>query len=1072
MYLKRLEIFGFKSFAEKTVLEFFPGITVIVGPNGCGKSNILDAIRWALGEQSTRSLRASRMEDVIFNGTDRVPPLNLAEVSLTFDNSDRFLNYDADEVVIMRRLFRSGESEYFINRNQVRLRDITELLIGTGMGAESYSIIEQGKIDLLLSAKPDERRLVFDEASGITKYKVKRRETLRKLAETEQNLLRIGDIINEVQRQLNSLERQARKAKRYQELYGQLREKEIQLGLRQVLDIEQEMGLLSSELEGIRASEGLKQRLLLEKSQELEQLRDRVFELEEKINEIQEELGRVSSEQEQGLLKVSVNKERISELKRQRDMFLKEKEQLAVRMDQRQDQIRGLREEIEKYLQDLRGVEGKISEKETDLEKLVSELLNKEKELESLRVAIFEDNRKLSALRNEEKDLEFEVNSLYSQRRHSEEQLQQIQGQISKLEEKISSCRVRIKEIEEELESCRGLEMEKVKAMIREKEKVCHDLESEMEHVKEEITAVETQKEILSDLEAKYITLPEERKIDVWVKKANFEIGNIVARVDSVIEEKDDWMHLSCSAKLLPRHLSDLDELLTRLTDRLKDLEMRLAQSRKELDSSYEAQRELEKKITTLDSELSYQYSLIEEANEGLEKYRTQVDVLSEEIGSIDAQIRDCERKIFKLREEIGELEKRVFEESEGSKRLEKEIEDLRNLRLEKEQEFSRLTAERDVIRANLDHLKENLDSMMRNLDEERKTVEERDRLQQEIDKRIKALEEEIERIEGQSREWEDTIESLRKNRDSLRERYQELRGQLERIEKEKEEIGSQVDGLRGKAHQLELKIQEMEFKRKSIISHLKEVYDVNLEEEKKKVILPIELDITALEEEIDSLKEKIRKMGAVSTIAIEEYEELRQRYEFLTAQRDDLLKAKSTLKETINRLNKTSEELFTQTFSRIREEFKRFFRMLFGGGNADISIINEDDLLESGIEITARPPGKQLKSITLLSGGEKSLSAIALIFAIFKVKPSPFCILDEVDAALDESNVDRFLRLLKEFSKKTQFLVISHNKKTIASGDVIYGVTMPTGGISKVISVKLISEDLPHRDLGEFVNR
>ncbi len=1072
MYLKRLEIFGFKSFAEKTVLEFFPGITVIVGPNGCGKSNILDAIRWALGEQSTRSLRASRMEDVIFNGTDRVPPLNLAEVSLTFDNSDRFLNYDADEVVIMRRLFRSGESEYFINRNQVRLRDITELLMGTGMGAESYSIIEQGKIDLLLSAKPDERRLVFDEASGITKYKVKRRETLRKLAETEQNLLRIGDIINEVQRQLNSLERQARKAKRYQELYGQLREKEIQLGLRQVLDIEQEMGLLSSELEGIRASEGLKQRLLLEKSQELEQLRDRVFELEEKINEIQEELGRVSSEQEQGLLKVSVNKERISELKRQRDMFLKEKEQLAVRMDQRQDQIRGLREEIEKYLQDLRGVEGKISEKETDLEKLVSELLNKEKELESLRVAIFEDNRKLSALRNEEKDLEFEVNSLYSQRRHSEEQLQQIQGQISKLEEKISSCRVRIKEIEEELESCRGLEMEKVKAMIREKEKVCHDLESEMEHVKEEITAVETQKEILSDLEAKYITLPEERKIDVWVKKADFEIGNIVARVDSVIEEKDDWMHLSCSAKLLPRHLSDLDELLTRLTDRLKDLEMRLAQSRKELDSSYEAQRELEKKITTLDSELSYQYSLIEEANEGLEKYRTQVDVLSEEIGSIDAQIRDCERKIFKLREEIGELERRVFEESEGSKRLEKEIENLRNLRLEKEQEFSRLTAERDVIRANLDHLKENLDSMMRNLDEERKTVEERDRLQQEIDKRIKALEEEIERIEGQSREWEDTIESLRKNRDSLRERYQELRGQLERIEKEKEEIGSQVDGLRGRAHQLELKIQEMEFKRKSIISHLKEVYDVNLEEEKKKVILPIELDITALEEEIDSLKEKIRKMGAVSTIAIEEYEELRQRYEFLTAQRDDLLKAKSTLKETINRLNKTSEELFTQTFSRIREEFKRFFRMLFGGGNADISIINEDDLLESGIEITARPPGKQLKSITLLSGGEKSLSAIALIFAIFKVKPSPFCILDEVDAALDESNVDRFLRLLKEFSKKTQFLVISHNKKTIASGDVIYGVTMPTGGISKVISVKLISEDLPHRDLGEFVNR
>ncbi len=1072
MYLKRLEIFGFKSFAEKTVLEFFPGITVIVGPNGCGKSNILDAIRWALGEQSTRSLRATRMEDVIFNGTDRTPALNLAEVSVVFDNTDRFLNYDADEVVITRRLFRSGESEYLINRNQVRLKDIAELLMGTGIGAESYSIIEQGKIDLLLSAKPDERRLVFDEAAGITKYKAKKKETLRKLAETEQNLLRVGDIISEVQRQLNSLERQAKKAKRYQELYSQLKEKETILGLRQIFDLEKEKEELSAELSSIQASLELKQGVSFERQKELEDLRKRVFDLEEKINQIQERLGYVSSEHEQGILRISMNRERIAELERQREVFFKEREQLLVRMEERQDQVRVIEEEISRQEERLARMEEEIREKERELESLVSTLLEREKELDGLRSSLFEDNHRLSSLRNQERELELALNSLRSQRQHSYDQLAQIEAQIELVRNRIAGYQDRIEEIRRELDECQGPKMEEVQARIREKDEAYRKIEAEIERVKEEITAVETQKEILSDLEAKYITLPQERKIDLWVEKADFEIGSIVARVDSVIEENNNWIHLSCSAKVLPKHLSDLDDLLNSLSNRLKGLEGELIRAKEDLDLAYESRRELERRITALNSEMSHQESLIRSSEDSIKEYEGQIAVLRDEIANIDKQISSLTEEIERIREEIRALEERISQESARSSELEREIEGLREKRLEKEQALSKASAERDVLRANLENLKRNLNSILNNLKEEERVVAERDQLQAEIEKKIEQLRGEIEEIERRSKEWEETIDALRRERDSLREDYQDLRAQLERLEGDREALSSQIDDLKTRAYQLELRIQEVEFKIKSVASHLKEMYDVDVESARQSVVLPIEIDLNLLQEEIEGLKEKIRRMGTVSTVAIEEYEELKQRFEFLNSQREDLLKAKATLKETINRLNKTSEELFMQTFYQIREEFKRFFRMLFGGGNANISIINEDDVLESGIEITARPPGKQLRSISLLSGGEKSLTAIALIFAIFKVKPSPFCILDEVDAALDESNVDRFIRLLREFAKKSQFLVISHNKKTIASADVIYGVTMPTSGISRIISVKLIDEDVPHRDVGEFVNR
>ena len=1072
MYLKRLEIIGFKSFGEKTLLEFLPGITVIVGPNGCGKSNVLDAIRWALGEQSTRSLRASKMEDVIFNGTDRIHPLNMAEVSIVFDNQDKALDYDADEIIITRRLFRSGDSEYLLNKNQVRRRDIAELLMGTGIGAESYSIIEQGKISLLIGVKPEERRMVFDEAAGITKYKVKKKETLRKLQETEQNLLRIGDVIDEVKRQLNSLERQAKKARRYKELSDELKEKETIFGLRQWSVLENEKKELEEELASIRLSITVAEEALEGDNKQLEDLRKKVFALEEEITGIQEQLSSLNADYEQTLTKISMNRDRISELKTQKELFSRERQELLGRLGERQARIEFLEKEAQEIKDKIEGITSSIEARERELEDFGMSLEARERQVESARKDLFEMNRALAQERNRQQDLLVELKALESHILRLSGDEKRINTSIEEARGRISSCHAQIDKLNQEISRIREGELLLAEEEIRKAKERSMDLRQQLESLKSELAALEAQREILSHLEARYISLPQSMEIDVWIKRADFEIGSIVARVMGIIEENGDWIHVSCDAKILPRNLSDLENRISSLNSDLNDCLRAVEDSDRAVDNAYANKREIEARISSYQADIANIERLIQDYQGRIEEHNRELVLIKEELELLRRDAEEKNNDLEKSKERVAELESDISSLQEKIVSLESEIDEMRNRRLSLEQDLSKARAERDILNANLANVSDNLANLKESLLQDRYVIEERDGLQSQIEESINRLEKEIEELEQKSKRWQDDIEGLRERRDLFREEYASLREAVEAIEGRRGASMEQLDDLRSKAYDLEIKIQEIVFRFGSIRSHLAELYGVNIEEEKERVILPIDIDLYALEQEIAQLKDRIRRMGAVSTVAIEEYEELKQRYEFLTSQQEDLIKAKQTLKDTINKLNKTSEELFLDTFEKIKDEFKRFFRMLFGGGSANISLMNPEDVLESGIEITARPPGKQLRNISLLSGGEKSLAAIALIFAIFKVKPSPFCILDEVDAALDESNVDRFIRLLKEFSKRSQFLVISHNKKTIASADVIYGVTMPASGISKVISVKLIEDTVPRRDIAAFVNK
>ncbi len=1072
MYLKRLEIFGFKSFAEKTSLDFLPGITIIVGPNGCGKSNILDAIKWALGEQSTRSLRASRMEDVIFNGTDRIPALNMAEVSVWFDNSDRVLNYDADEVVITRRLFRSGESEYLLNRNQVRLKDINELLMGTGIGAEAYSIVEQGKIDLLLSAKPDERRLVFDEAAGITKYKSKKKETLRKLAETEQNLLRVADIMAEVKRQLSSLERQAKKALRYQELMNELKEKETCLALHSLSSIEGEREKLSAELETIKASIHIKEKAQGELSAEIERLRMKVIELEEKINEVQEKLSARFGDYEQAGLKISMNEERIKEFEHQKELFYREGEQIAGRLDERRRQICAMEGELEELRARREEVERKRAEVDRRLSEILSSVVDKERHLENLKARLFELNRAHADLVNEQKERELDIRSVESELRYVRQQKGQLQKELEDIHRRVDETKRRIEEDLARISEIQDRQIPSAEDRIREASKRYSALEAELEALKAEVSALNAQMDMLSHLEARYITLPEPRKVDLWIEKAGFDIGSIIARVEQVIEERDNWIHVVCEARALPRHLSELKDRKTELERLVGEKDRELMEAKKALDEAYEYKRAFDRQIDSIRSKVEQDRRLLSSLESALKESQAQMDVLNEEEVFLTGKLNEIKGEVSRISERLAELSREMEEVSREVAEAERSLDELREKRISLEQELSRISADKEVVEAAIENLMRNIEQIKKSVDQDRKIAEEREQLRSSIEEKIKALHREIEQLRLKAQEWESEVEELRRERDALKEEYQDLRRNLEAVEGQRDQIISGIEDLRKGMYDLELRLQQLDFREQALASHLRDLYGIDLLEAREKTVPPIGLDLEVLRSEIDALKQKIKRLGAVSTVAIEEYEELQKRYEFLSGQHDDLVKAKQSLKETINKLNRTSEELFLQTFGQIREEFKRFFRMLFGGGSADISLSDESDVLESGIEITARPPGKQLRNISLLSGGEKSLTAIALIFAIFKVKPSPFCVLDEVDAALDESNVDRFIRLLREFSKKTQFIVISHNKKTIASGDVVYGVTMPTSGVSRVISVKLVDTPSGRRDSLEFVER
>ena len=1174
-------MFGFKSFADRTRLDFEPGITAIVGPNGCGKSNIADSIKWVLGEQSAKVLRGGKMEDVIFNGTDGKEPVNFAEVSLTLSNQDRILPIEYDEVTVTRRLYRSGESEYLLNKTPVRLKDINELFMGTGIGTSAYSLIEQGKIDQILSSKPEERREVFEEASGITKYKTKKKEALRKLEDTEQNLLRINDIIVEVKRQINSIERQAKKAERYKDRYEELKSIELKLSridleiLRNKSlnsegdtgELKQKESELTSELN--RLSRDLS---LLNKDRSC--VENKRVELKSRIVELNSEVSKTSD-------KISMNQERVDELTKRRsgleaeikngmDILMSQEKEIAnlrekVSVLEKEDNNRLSRviekekrfEEISKTVKaseitlstskansiDIASHQAKLRNQMAKISTTISTHDARLKRLESEKLTILEEKNnlqvKLSDILAEITAIEKEAVILKSERDVISGSISTIQANIDLLTEEskkiqtdLASGKSKLELLEEARLRYEGFSSG-VKAILGSKSRIkgVRDCLANLLTVRKGYeVAIETamseylQSIVVDNMESadkaivylkehsygkasfiypgyfNSVDQTQESTADIddnrilgkasdFVNTENF-YKNILRRILKdvfIVNDLKDARTLLDSAKGPAKSrfitlsgevvengfitggsykkeelgLVNRDSRINEIRQAINELEGRSGKIEEEKIGKEKEENELKAKLALLTNVISEKDILLANVSSNKTNIEENLKGLGDEISLVNLEIGEVNSEILILKQEEDtslktlsqiESENKVNEErAHNSERLimecAKEREQLLVEIAGARTELGSLESKKEGLSSTLNILESSLQDAKNNVESRKLEIDSSVKKAEELIAEIKELEKNITVLSGEG--------SLRnKELSDVEAVCVEITNKAASYETKLREIENQINDIRSNMHSVDLQKAEVNYSIENLTQRIKDVYKTELLEFQLAEDWQT-LDKEVLKNNVEEMRNQLDSMGAVNLVAIEENKELQDRFVFLTTQRDDLLKAKDSLMEAINKINKTTKELFVETFKNIQVEFRNFFKMLFGGGDGELILLDDTDVLECGIEIVARPPGKRLQNVSLLSGGEKALTAVALIFAIFKVKPSPFCVLDEIDAPLDESNVDRFSRSLDMFTNTSQFIVITHNKKTIDKADVMYGITMQQSGVSKVVSVK-----------------
>lgn len=1087
MYFKRLEIFGFKSFADKTVLNFEPGITAIVGPNGCGKSNIFDAVRWVLGEQSVKELRGGAMEDVIFNGTDKKPGLGFAEVDLTFSNETRSLPLDFNEVTVTRRLFRSGESEYLINKSPARLKDILELFMGTGIGSEAYSLVQQGKVDLVVNARPEDRRNLLDEASGITKYKSKRKEALSKLEDTDNNLLRLNDIITEVKRQISSLERQANKARRYKDELEKLKGLEVVFARHELSSLDEKRQALDARLKDLQADE-------TRMNEELQSLNGRMGfesqlleEVEARMNDVHSEDIKLESQIDISQRQIGFNQERLQDLDSNEKRLNEKKEQMTLRSLTQKEKIA----EVQKALQLVEETSRKKQE----------QLLERQRHLEELAVCI---KAAQVAIRQEEEKILGITTSQVQVKNRLTEVMKEIQGSLARKRRlEMENAKVGQEKIQIDArtnEMARNIEDTKAKINgIRshqetEQATILH-MTQELDLLVKAIDELEkkklffrSQKDFIEKMSAQYQDIPDpvvEGRLYTDTAPSDHHTG-IIGKVRGVTpldparqnafqdvfpSGTKQFYEVVCEAKFIEldpleisRRIDDLSaEILVKNQER--DQKIHLLQGQKAVMTELEGNiQEQEKNLSVLEAQ---QHDVLEEAAK-LDEELSLVGIELQEVTDLLASLKLSEegflRQLDGLNRELESSQTRIknSQESISAKSQEKEETTVTIAQLQTELE-SLLDKKRDH--------GENLAVFSADLEQTLNELGTMDREFLELKEKRKQF---LEAIEGLNAK----IADLQREKESLVERLnQDERLKSEQVSKMESLRANMIacnrdlEGVRTSMHNEQMTSQQLLFKVKEIKDRLQQTYRIDLDAMAQETAAPDQGELqqaqpeTAVENteeiiaQIDRLKKRCEAFGSVNLVAIEEFEELKTRFEFLTKQQSDLLTAKESLHETIRKINRQTRQMFLDTFTKVSEEFRIYYRMLFGGGDAQLVLQDPENVLESGIEIIARPPGKKLQNISLLSGGEKTLTAIALIFGVFKVNPSPFCVLDEIDAALDESNVGRFSYLLKDFAKIAQFIVITHNKKTIASADVMYGITMQETGVSKIVSVKFADQ-------------
>jgi chromosome segregation protein len=929
LFLKHLSILGFKSFADRTEVEFSDGITALLGPNGCGKSNVVDAVKWVLGEQASRSLRAEKMEDIIFNGTDSRKALNVAEVTLTLANDAGLLPLDMPEVEIKRRLYRSGESEYFINSQSVRLKEIRELFWDTGVGKTAYSVMEQGKIDQVLSSKPDERRYLFEEAAGITRFKVRGAEVERNLAKTSENMHQVELVLNEVKRSYDTLKVQSEKTLKYRAL------------------------------------------------------RDEIFNCELDIQLL-----------------------RLKHFKYERD----ERNETLRRRTADRDRIRQQMEEeskaLDAHMDEVNSMEARLVEMQRNIYGLALEKNAKENEARLLGERRNEGKTKIEQSEVREKQINNKIEELIDDAAGQDEVVSELRKKAASIEENIQSFEENIK-----IASTR----------IGDNEKAIHKAESEIHGLEKEQAQFEVQlAQITDDIVA---------ELDAGLKKAGYsasERRNIEAalnetlnRLRTVLTGRETLIRDLASAAVSP--VAELQRiaggLATELANAAADAEKALA-----LFESYRSHSPLfldeflaPQGIITKKRELD---AKIRGAKEGIEERRRRIKTLQGDNAALTAKINEYRTTLEDLRVNRARMNAQAKSAEEQAKLIRREL--------------------------------SGQESMLKNIRDELQA--DRKRLE-EINERIADTQSEIAEIEQKGIALTKELEKLEKD---IKKRSGDVAGKQETIKKRTAELGKVQEAL----DKIHLELVQSETEIKNIQENFRETHSRDLMEFEERVFT-ITTHPADLREKLTAARTQMRDLGSVNLMAPEEFAETKERYEFLSSQMADLLKARKDLEDLTTEIRTESSELFIKTYNRVRKNFHNMFRRLFGGGRAELQLSDNNHVLESGIEIFAQPPGKKLEHISLLSGGERSMTAVALLFATYMVKPSPFCLLDEIDAALDEANVGRFVQLLREFCATSQFIVITHNKKTVAGAGTLLGVTMEESGVTKLISVRLENEDL-----------
>lgn len=1194
MYLSKLEIFGFKSFANKTPISLTKGITGIVGPNGCGKTNIVDALRWCLGEQKSSTLRSDKMENVIFNGTRNKKPMGMAEVSLTLVNDKGILPTEYSEVTITRRIFRSGESEYLLNKNICRLKDITNLFMDTGMGTNAYSVIELKMVETILSSKADERRRMFEEAAGVNKYKLRRRLALKKLDEVKADLTRVNDIVSEVEKTVRSLERQAKKADKYNQIQSVLRDKELDLAEREWAlytrnknaalekitslnerkgEVDAEIRSIETELVKFRTQIDEIERRLRDKRYQIKQQNDKIYESqkiisvsEERLNSFEtnllryhEELEDFKVQRENAEVQIEENTTRLNELgdeiltkENELSGFDSEIQSRKEKLENRRSVLRDKSDEVLNKFRDLTANENRLNnfqESRSELDKSIQKLNEK---IQKITNNIAKTVGFLEELQNEKdvadkkfKDSEKEYSEKQTQKEKLEKELNELRSDEAEIKSSIHILRDKVDFINTLITNLEGVSQGSKVLLESEgwtdKEKqIFADVGTTDENYKYALEAalkpvlnnllIETTNDLQNAVE--YLKKNDLGKASFYIlqnirtpqngligKLRNFSLSRKrkqIAKEDGFlnwafnpVKTDDKWRpyfikvlanfaivkDLQTAIRLSEKYsqfsfttlegdlvendgiiyagsLPKIDDSIFGRKQMLEDLKKEFPKLEANLIDVQNEIEEKEKEISSINlKSLSERGKLLLNDISNIEKQISQLEFenkkASEEIDKSQDEIKELVDKSNQLDNQIIDLNRELDEKREEKKKEDIALKDLEAEVATLDHEYRSSLDQQNTLKVELERLRGQKDNTGNSLhtSEENKVAAENNISKREKD--ITETSEEIEIVKENISIKKEELSKVEEIRERLITEERGIESELQAVKSESVGLESGLTDLRKEretisdtVHESDLKVSEIKLRMENLLQDIQEDYAIDIELKEFDDLDTFNFKETR--DEVHQLKTQIKNLGPINLLAYSEFEEEKERLDFLLKQRDDLVESEKDLISSIKEINQTAQDLFISVFEEIRGSFQKIFRTLFDPGDeADLMLEQDVDPLEAKIEIIAKPKGKRPTSIELLSGGEKTLTATALLFAIYLVKPSPFCVLDEVDAPLDDANIDRFTKLIEEFSNNTQFIIVTHNKRTMEAAVNMYGVTMQEEGISKLVGVQF-TDDLP----------